>query len=134
MSLIQQKRLYEAEACLWGHGRDFSSNREVVEYLDSIIHSDWFIKRFGWFPQIEVRNMNTTNWAGCADRLNFRIHLKRRTENVVLHELAHLICPSDEHDDEFVSIMLFLIRNAMGFYAWAEFSYNLEKVEYYNAN
>jgi len=132
MSLNQQKRLYQAERCLWGHGRDFASNQEVIEYLDSVVQSDWFVKRYGWVPPIRVEPMRSTKWAGCADRQGYVIYLKRRTENVVLHELAHLLNYSDQHDHSFVDIMLHLIRNAMGFYAWSEFMYELKREGYYD--
>lgn len=131
MSLKQQKRLYEAERCLWGHGRDFASNQEVIEYLDSVVQSDWFVKKYGWVPPIRVESFQSTKWAGCADRQGYVIYLKKRTENVVLHELSHLLCSSDQHDEHFVSIFQHLIRNAMGFYAWSEFMYELKKVDYY---
>lgn len=131
MSLAQQKRLYEAERCLWGHGRDFSSNIEVLEYLDSVVKSEWFVKQYGWVPPIRVEALRSNKWAGCADRQGYVIYLKRRTENVVLHELAHLLCSSDQHDEIFVNIFLHLVRKAMGFYAWSEFAYELRKVDYY---
>lgn len=133
MSLSQQKRLYSAEECLWGHGRDFSNLLEVSYYLDSVTHSDWFVKQYGWVPLIIVKDWSSRKWAGCADKKKFIIHLSKRTENVVLHELAHLLCPTDEHDEIFVNILQSLIRNAMGVYAWAEFKYELEKVYYYAA-
>jgi hypothetical protein len=113
MSRIQQKRLYEAERCLWGHGRHFSNNEEVVIYLDSVITSDWFVKVYGWIPSIQVKDWNSEKWAGAADKTSYTIYLNRRTENVVLHELSHLLCPTDEHDEIFVFIYEGLIRNAM---------------------
>ena len=131
MSLAQQKRLYEAERPLWGYGRSFSHVQDVVDYLNVLTHEDWFLSRFGWMIPIRVLDWNSHKWSGCADRKTFTIYLNRRTENVVLHELAHLLCSTDEHDEEFVGILLFLIRNAMGFYAWAEFTYELEKVDYH---
>ena len=131
MSLNQQKRLYAAEACLWGHGRDFTNLTEVSFYLESVVTSDWFVKRFGFVPSINVRDWNSGKWAGAAIKETFSIYLKRRTENVVIHELAHLLAPTDEHDEMFVDIYLFLIRNAMGFYAWAELSYELRKNAYF---
>ena len=134
MSLTQQKRLYTAERCLTHHGRDFASLREVVSYLDDICDTDWFVKRFGWINGIQVRDWNSGKWAGCADRLNLVIYLKIRNERVVLHELAHLLAPTDEHDEAFVNILSYLIRNAMGFYAWAEFEYELQKADYYAAH
>lgn len=131
MSLAQQKRLYEAERCLWGHGREFASNLEVTEYLDSVTKSDWFVKKYGWVPPIRVAPFRSTKWAGCADRQGYVIYLNRRTENVVLHELAHLLCASDQHDEMFVGILTHLVRNAMGFYAWSEFTYELKRVDFY---
>jgi len=133
MSRIQQKRLYEAESCLWGHGKQFSSIEESTTYLDSVIQSEWFINQFGYLPSIKVCGING-KWAGAADRSKFTIYLKRYTENVVLHELSHLLCLSDEHNECFVSTFLHLIRNSMGFYAWAEFAYELGKVDYYAAS
>lgn len=134
MSLTQQKRLYQAEGCLWAHGRDFSSNTEVVNYLDNICETEWFIKQYGWsIRPIRIQSLHSNKWAGCASREENVIYLRRRTENVVLHEFAHLLCSTDEHDHEFVGHFTFLIRNAMGFYAWSEFTYELEKVDYYGS-
>lgn len=131
MSLTQQRRLYTAERCLWSHGRDFASNQEVVEYLDSVVQSEWFVKQYGWLPPVRVETMRSTKWAGCTDRQKYVIYVSKRTENVVLHELAHILCSTEEHDEIFVSIIQGLIRNAMGVYAWAEFTYELKKVDYY---
>ena len=133
MSLAQQTRLYAAEAVLWGHGRDFSCTREVADYLTDIMAAEWFVKRWPSLPTIEVFNLRTNKWAGCADRKSYAIYLRRRTEHVVLHELAHLLCSTDEHDMQFVEILCHLVRNAMGFYAWAEFVASLEKEDYYGA-
>ena len=134
MSFQQQKRLYEAERPLWGYGRTFSDTEEVTAYLNDVIHSEWFIKQYGWMSiPILVADWNSTKWSGCADKKTFTIYVNRRTENVVLHELAHLICPTDEHDALFVSILQHLIRHTMGFYAWSEFTYELKRVDYYGA-
>lgn len=132
MSLSQQKRLYQAERPLWGYGRTFSDTEEVTAYLSDIIRSEWFIKKYGWMSiPIRVVDWNSSSWSGCANKRSFTIYLSRRTENVVLHELAHLLCPSNEHDAVFVEILAHLVRNAMGVYAWAEFTYELQRVDYY---
>jgi hypothetical protein len=133
MSLKQQTRLYEAEKCLWDHGRVFNSIREVGEYLQDITKSDYFVSKFGWIPPIEIRNFSSRSWAGCADRHQYIIYLKRMNENVVLHELAHLLSSCDEHDHEFTGNLMFLVREFMGFNAFAEFSQELDRVEYFNA-
>lgn len=132
MSLTQQKRLYQAEGCLWAHGRDFSSIREVTDYMNDIISMDWFIQRFGFIPSIKVRSVEIGNRVGYANQKSYAIYLKNRTEHVVLHEICHLLSSTDDHDHEFVNNYSFLIRNAMGFYAWSEFTYELEKVDYFN--
>lgn len=133
MSLAQQKRLYEAEACLWGHGREFSSNQEAADYLNTVVESEWFVRQYGWIPPIKIETLRSTKWGGCADTKNFVIHLRRRTENVVLHELSHLLCSTDDHDYEFTNIFLGLVRNFMGFYAWSEFAYELKRVDYFGS-
>lgn len=131
LSLEQQKRLYEAEKCLWDHGRSFSSVREVGDYLTDIMRTDWFVESYGWVPPIQIHNWSSSKWAGCASKSDWTIYLKRFNENVVLHELSHLLSPTDEHSKEFVDNFLFLIRNAMGFHAWAEFTSELVKVDYF---
>jgi hypothetical protein len=134
MSRAQQKLLYQAEAGLWGHGRKFSDAAEVAVYLDSVITSEWFVKEYGWVPSIDVIPCRKSgNLAGAASKKDFYIYINTYTENVALHELAHLLCPTEEHCVLFVNIFKHLIRNAMGFYAWAEFSSDLEKVGYYAA-
>lgn len=134
MSRLQQKRLYDAERCLWAHGREFSNIDEILYYLDSILVADWFVKRFGYLPGIKVQEATIRGgYAGGADRKSLTIYLKRRNEHVVLHELCHLLGLNDDHDEMFVDNFQFLIRNVMGFYAWAEFTFELNQSNYWEA-
>ena len=127
--------MYQAEACLWGHGRTFGDAVEAAAYLDSIVTAEWFVKEYGWIPSITVQPCRRNNkFAGAASRNKHTIYLVEYTENVILHELSHLLVLSDEHCHLFANTFLLIIRHAMGFYAWAEFAYNLKENGFYDAD
>lgn len=127
--LKEQEAVYGAQAEVFPYwGRRFLSINEVAGYLSSIIDSEWFFNHFGPCPEIQVKEWKDRNrWAGAAMRKEWTLILKPGLihESVVLHEFAHLLCETSDHGQCFVDTQLVLIRNAMGFQAYAEYRHAL---------
>lgn len=125
MSLKEQEAVYSSQSEVFPYwGRIFHSIEEVANYLSDIMSSTWFFEMFGPTPAVKVVEWKSKNrWAGAADIKNFTLILKPGfiMESVVLHELAHLLCGSDDHGQCFVDTQLKLVRNTMGFPCFAEY-------------
>lgn len=110
----QRKRVYEVErATLWGHGRRFSSIAEIQTYVDDMLKQRWLVERFG-FRRVDVeKGIEGTSARGYSSG---KITLPSWAwhEPVVLHELAHVLAPSDcVHGGEFVGILRLFVRQQM---------------------
>lgn len=123
--LQEQEAVYSAQAKVFPHwGRTFANVYDVANYLTNLIDTDWFFQIFGLVPDIQVREWKDRNlWAGAAIKEKFTLILKPGTiyESVVLHELAHLLCDDKGHGQCFVDTQLKLVRQQMGFHAYAEY-------------
>lgn len=86
----------------------------VAAYLDAMQTSAWFLRRWGW------RGLSYENGRGSHSTLyGYRITVAqrhRRTEAVILHEVAHTLTGNDcqDHGPEFAAILLELVRGIMG--------------------
>lgn len=110
---------------------------EVARYLTTVMDTEWFFDAFGPTPQVQVKEWKSrTRWAGCAIKSSFTLVLKVSGpihEAVVLHELAHLLCEDAGHGQCFVDTQLVLIRNQMGFQAYAEYWHALRETGVFDA-
>lgn len=127
--LHEQEAVYSAQAEVFPYwGRIFYSIQEVSNYLSNLMDTEWFFNNFGPAPLVTLKEWKDRNqYAGAADIKNFIIYLKTGlvVESVVLHELAHLLCGESDHGQCFVDTQLKLVRQQMGFQAYAEYHHAL---------
>lgn len=136
MALHEQEALYRAQnESLYSWGRSFTSIEDVANYLANLINTEWFFNQFGVCPDIKVVEWKSHNrWAGCVIKDKFTLVLKPGIiqESVVLHELAHLLCDDNGHGECFARTQLILVRQQMGFPAYAEYRHELLKTGVFN--
>ncbi len=119
----QQEAVYAAESeSLGGYGRRFADVREIQAYLDELAGSAWWLDRWPSIGRVVVERFSSRRWAGVARTQELRIAVAygAATEDVVLHELAHIVTPDEEHSPVFCHALLMLVRERMGFFAWVE--------------
>lgn len=130
-----QADVYAAERdALDGLGRSWRRTREVQAYLDRLVSSPWFEERWPHFVHCAVERRGAGSVYSTNEPLDHAGPDGRPTEGVVLlagrplrqeivlHELAHLLAPPGcGHAMPFVDVQLELVREEMGFFAWAEY-------------
>ena len=135
-----QAAVYAAEReALDGRGRSWRGTREVQAYLDHLVTSEWFSERWPHFVHCAVERRGAGSVYSTNEGLDDAGPDGRPTEGVVLlagrplrqevvlHELAHLLAPPGcGHTAPFVDVQLELVRGEMGFFAWAEYRAALE--------
>lgn len=130
-----QAEVYAAEhEALSGRGRRWRRVRDAQEYVDALVASPWFTGRWPHFVRCAVERR------GSGSVYSTNAVLDRRTvdgaptegavlmadgslcQEVLLHELAHLLAPPDSgHGPEFLAVQTELVRGEMGFYAFVEY-------------
>jgi putative metallohydrolase (TIGR04338 family) len=139
----QRGKAYKAERQVWGradvHQRIFSELDDLAEYCQQVMERDWFQRRWPKFYQLNVTLINRKFCQGGpanhfyngpdrqkADKLvtNGRIWMTPwgmgwsdtfGGEMIVLHELAHAICPLGEaHGRLWARTYIELVRYQMG--------------------
>jgi hypothetical protein len=135
-----QEAMYEAErASIDALGVSWRQHAHVQRHIDQLIGSGWFFDRWPWFVRCTVeRRGRGSKWSTCQP-LDTDGPDGRPTEGVilladgsarqpiVLHELAHLLAPVDAgHRRPFAQTLLTLVREDMGFVAFAEFRHGLQ--------
>lgn len=118
----QRSKLYKAEMCIRHKGRKFESIAEVQMYLDKILASAWFKRRYS------MKAVRVQSGRGCyASGNSPTITLAKwgLNEAVVLHELSHLVTDRtygtygiQAHGREFAKTFLELVRHKMGDEIW----------------
>lgn len=117
----RQLAVYAAEeAALDGQGRVFGDLGEVRVYLDELVAGDWWGDRWPHLDGIRVDRSRSERWAaytvvGAGD---IRLSGAGLTEPVLLHEVAHVVAPGAGHGPDFVTALLALVRERMGFHAY----------------
>jgi putative metallohydrolase (TIGR04338 family) len=114
----QTQAVYISESMLLPStkGRHFSSMTDVEIWLQSVIDSAWFRKRFPESGEIKLLDGRGNKHAYCQQRDDaWHIPLPReyRYQLAVLHELAHVVAPGN-HGREFCSAYLLLVRRFLG--------------------
>jgi putative metallohydrolase (TIGR04338 family) len=126
VSRREQLAVYAAEeAALADRGRVFARLAEAQHYADVLVARDWWIDRWPAVDRVVVRPSRSRHWAGYAITGANEIRLSTRREPVLLHELAHLVTPGVGHGDAFVSALLALVRERMGFHAYGALLHEL---------
>lgn len=127
--LHEQEALYQAQSEVFPNwGRTFYVIAEITNYLENLLHTEWFFDQFGVCPAIQIKEWKDRNrWAACASRATFTLFFKQgpQAESNVLHELAHLLCEDGGHGQCFADTQLKLVRQQMGFQAYAEYHHAL---------
>ena len=130
-----QADVYAAEReALEGHGARWRRIRDAQAYADGLVGSDWFSGRWPHFLHCRVVRRGSGSVYSTNDALDDHGPDGRPTEGVVLladgsvrqevllHELAHLLAPPDcGHGAPFVDVQLELVRHEMGFYAFTDY-------------
>jgi putative metallohydrolase (TIGR04338 family) len=131
----RQAAVYAAEhEALGGRGRRWRRVREAQEYLDALVASPWFAERWPHFVRGAVERRGSGSVYSTNAVLDRRAVDGAPTEGavlmadgclcqeVVLHELAHLLAPPDSgHGPEFLAVQMELVRHEMGFYAFVDY-------------
>lgn len=126
MSRLQQESIYRAEGVLRGRGRVYGTIQEAESDLFAMFHSNWTDAQFPFVvPPVLMHNVNM-RWAGCTD--GKIIHLRTLEQRILLHEVAHCLCPADEgHGPVFAGRFLTLVREFMGFEEYGLLKWAIQK-------
>ena len=115
----QQFTVYASEeAALRDSGRVFRDLGEVRAYLDELVASDWWADRWPHIEAIPVAHTRSGRFSGYALDDTGGIRLGSLREPVVLHEVAHVVTPGAGHGAAFVTALLALVRERLGFPAY----------------
>lgn len=106
------------EAALAGAGRVFRDLREVRGYLEELVGSDWWADRWPHIEAISVARTRSGRFSGYALECSGEIRVGNLREQVVLHEVAHVVTPGAGHGPVFVKALLALVRERLGFHAY----------------
>ena len=120
----QTPLLYAAEdEALADGARRFRRWSELLEYVEGILSSEWWVTTFPGAPQtVEVLRRSRSATASLASRELGAIAIRDGswTAPVVLHELAHLAAPlDDDHGPSFAAAFLVIVREQLGIAAFA---------------
>ena len=132
---IRQAEVYAAERdALSGRGRRWRRVRDAQEYVDALVASPWFAERWPHFVRCAVErrgsgSVYSTNDvlgrggpAGAVSEGAVLVADGCLCQEVVLHELAHLLAPPESgHGPGFLAVQTELVRREMGFYAFVEY-------------
>lgn len=115
----QRQKVYDAEQVIRRKGRTFTSVEEMQGYIDHLMGSAWFRRRWS-IKNVTVKRgrEGTSAWANGLRRL-INMPTWAWTEDVLLHELSHILTDTHEgkvapHGREFARIYLELVRHKMG--------------------
>ena len=106
------------DAALAGAGRVFRDLGEVRAYVDDLVASDWWADRWPHIEAIPVGRTRSARFGGYALDETGEIRLGRLTEPVLLHEIAHVVTPGEGHGPGFVTTLLALVRERLGFHTY----------------
>jgi hypothetical protein len=113
---FQKKKLYTAERSLadvrlWGYHEATSTPLDTARFLDKVIHSATFQRRWG---QRSIRLRYVAQLQGAhalIDTISLPTRERIVTPLLVLHELAHCVCPTwERHGRLFAATYLELVR------------------------
>jgi putative metallohydrolase (TIGR04338 family) len=130
-----QSAVYAAEGeALAEAGTAWRRIEEARSYVDGLLEKEWFVRRWGHFVACAVeRRGQGSRWSvshpldadgpgGLPTEGVVLVADGQLTQAPLLHELAHLLVPADAgHGPAFVAAQLELVREEMGFSAYAEY-------------
>ena len=106
------------EAALADAGRVFRHVGEVRAYVDELVASDWWADRWPRIEAIPVARSRSGRFSGYAVEGTGEIRLSSLRETVVLHEIAHVVTAGAGHGPAFIEVLLFLVRERLGFHTY----------------
>jgi putative metallohydrolase (TIGR04338 family) len=123
----QRAKVYAAERTIRPLGRSFSSIEEIQGYVDRLVGSAWFRRRWGKRRITVERGRAGSSAMAVSGPSVIQMPEWSWCEPVVLHEVAHL-CTDRQHTEgfqrvaahgrEYAAILLILVRRQMGDDAW----------------
>jgi putative metallohydrolase (TIGR04338 family) len=130
-----QADVYAAEhEALSGRGRRWRRVREAQEYIDALVASPWFAERWPHFLRCVVERRGAGSVYSTNDVLDrcgadgaalegaVLLADGCLCQEVLLHELAHLLAPPESgHGPGFLAVQTELVRREMGFFAFVEY-------------
>ena len=115
----RQLRIYAGEdAALADAGRVFQDLGEVRAYVDDLVAGDWWADRWPHIEAIPVGRTRSTRFGGYAVEATGEIRLGSLRESILLHEIAHVVTPGAGHGPAFVTTLLALVRERLGFHTY----------------
>ncbi len=87
-------------------------------YVEDLIASDWWADRWPQLEKITVGRSRSGRFAGYAVDGSVEIRLAELREPVLLHEIAHVVTPGAGHGPLFVTALLALVRERLGFHSY----------------
>jgi putative metallohydrolase (TIGR04338 family) len=111
----------------------YPSVDSVQDYVDAVLATAWFRRRWGYRRITVGANPGANSRGGYGD-----VHMgaeHRRSESVILHEIAHNLTDFHAHayhGPEFAAILLTLVKHQMGrdSYEYLRTSYAVHRVKY----
>ena len=118
----QRQKLYNAESCARGKMQilklnpSFPSIEEIQKFVNKLISSTWFIKRFGDNVVCKVIHAKPNQQNAYAKFLHISLPCWAWNKIVVLHELIHIITKGYEgaHGRFFARALLELTEHILG--------------------
>ncbi len=122
----QRLKEYRSE---WALAKEFPedcmSNTELVAYLRTITHDQWFIDRFGKVTFSICFSKRRKTRASCKRRYpegrdnppSYSLHFPDDCKNSRLlgvHELCHILCYDQSHGPIYCSVLLQVVTHYMG--------------------
>ena len=115
----RQLSIYAAEEVILGEaGRVFQDLGEVRAYVDELIARNWWADRWAHIEAIPVGRTRSGRFDGYAVEGTGEIRLADLREPVLLHEIAHVVTPGTGHGPAFVTSLLALVRERLGFHSY----------------
>lgn len=111
----QRKKLYRAENFVTV-GKKFKTLKKAQKFLDKVLGSAWFQRRFG---KVSIRMEMTQGWTKSYCRRTeglLRMLPEHLNERIILHELTHALvqAPHAGHGRLFCAVYLDLVRHYLG--------------------
>lgn len=119
VSRYAAKHLIDTEPFSGRYGVKIPSTKAIQAYVDDLTTSAWFVRRWG-VRRIDYQNgrgSHATSGGFLGSPTITIAQEHRRTEAVILHEIAHCLAPwfdAQPHGPEFAAIYLTLVRGVMG--------------------
>lgn len=116
----QRSKVYKAEEVLKEGDVRLDTVPEIQSYVDRLIKSAWFRRRWPSVKSVIVKDGRGRIRAGASDDGSILMPFWCRYRYIVLHEISHLLPDWNvaDHGPEFCKVYLELVKHCMGRDAW----------------